>query len=69
MIIHTRLFRPGGARSLSVYRFWRDHAIGALSAGAIADTLGLVWAIKLVAVLSLISGAAVAALMRQTGNR
>jgi hypothetical protein len=32
------------ARSLSVYRFWRDlgYAIGGLSAGAFADTLGLV---------------------------
>jgi MFS family permease len=31
------------ARSLSVYRFWRDlgYAVGALSAGIIADTLGL----------------------------
>src|SRR5262249_56114423 len=31
------------ARSLSVYRFWRDlgYAIGALSAGLIADTFGL----------------------------
>jgi hypothetical protein len=30
-------------RSLSVYRFWRDlgYAVGALSAGIIADTLGL----------------------------
>jgi MFS family permease len=31
------------ARSLSVYRFWRDlgYAVGALSAGVIADTLGI----------------------------
>ena len=35
------------ARSLSVYRFWRDlgYAIGALAAGLIADLLGMVWAI------------------------
>ena len=37
------------ARSLSVYRFWRDlgYAIGALSAGIIADIFGMAWAIKL----------------------
>ena len=36
------------ARSLSVYRFWRDlgYAVGALSAGVIADTLGIAWAIS-----------------------
>jgi MFS family permease len=34
------------ARSLSVYRFWRDpgYAIGALIAGMIGDVFGLVWA-------------------------
>ena len=56
------------ARSLSVYRFWRDlgYAIGALSAGVIADTLGLSWAIRLVAALSFVSGAIIAALMSET---
>ena len=55
-------------RSLSVYRFWRDlgYAVGALSAGVIADTLGLSWAITLVAALSFVSGAVVAALMGET---
>ncbi len=50
------------ARSLSVYRFWRDlgYAVGALSAGIIADTLGLSWAIGSVGVLTFLSGAAVA---------
>src|SRR5918995_5362024 len=35
------------ARSLSVYRFWRDlgYAVGALSARIIADTLGVSWGI------------------------
>lgn len=35
------------ARALSVYRFWRDigYAIGALSAGIIADLFGFAWAI------------------------
>ncbi len=55
------------ARSLSVYRFWRDlgYAIGALCAGMLADALGLPWAIRIVAVLSFISGAVVALLMRE----
>jgi MFS family permease len=56
------------ARSLSVYRFWRDlgYAVGALSAGIIADTLGLSWAIGSVGALTFVSGAIVALLMRET---
>jgi MFS family permease len=55
------------ARSLSVYRFWRDlgYAIGALSAGLIADFFGLAWAIGSIAALTFISGAVVAILMRE----
>ena len=55
------------ARSLSVYRFWRDlgYAIGALSAGIIADTLGMSWAITIIAALSFVSGAVVAILMHE----
>jgi len=55
------------ARSLSVYRFWRDlgYAIGALSAGIIADFFGLSWAIASIAALTFISGVIVAALMRE----
>jgi MFS family permease len=55
------------ARSLSVYRFWRDlgYAIGALSAGIIADTLGLPWAIGIIAALTFASGVVVAVLMRE----
>jgi MFS family permease len=55
------------ARSLSVYCFWRDlgYAIGALSAGVIADALGLAWAIRIIAALSFLSGAVVALLMRE----
>ena len=47
------------ARSLSVYRFWRDlgYAIGALSAGIIADRFGLSWAIVAIAALTFFSGA------------
>ena len=54
------------ARSLSVYRFWRDlgYAIGALSAGLIADSFGLSAAISSIAALTLISGGVVAVFMR-----
>jgi MFS family permease len=55
------------ARSLSVYRFWRDlgYAIGALSAGIIADLFGLAWAIGTIAALTFLSGTVVAAWMRE----
>jgi MFS family permease len=55
------------ARSLSVYRFWRDlgYAIGALSAGLIADFFGFAWAIDAIAALTFCSGAIVASLMRE----
>jgi MFS family permease len=56
------------ARSLSVYRFWRDlgYAIGALLAGVIADIFGLEWAIGVVGGLTLISGIIAAIAMRET---
>jgi len=55
------------ARSLSVYRFWRDlgYAIGALSAGLIADSLSLASAINAIATLTFISGTVAGLLMRQ----
>jgi len=55
------------ARALSVYRFWRDlgYAIGALSAGIIADLLGLAWAIGAVAALTFLSGVVVALAMQR----
>ena len=55
------------ARSLSVYRFWRDlgYAIGALSAGIIADVFGLEWAIASIAVLTFLSGAITGLIMRE----
>jgi MFS family permease len=55
------------ARSLSVYRFWRDlgYAIGALSAGIIADRFGLSAAIVSIATLTFISGVVVAVVMRE----
>jgi len=55
------------ARSLSVYRFWRDlgYAIGALSAGLIADSFGLAAAINAIAALTFMSGAVAGVLIRQ----
>mgnify|MGYP000005732482 FL=1 len=55
------------ARSLSVYRFWRDlgYAIGALSAGLIADAFGFSWAIASIATLTFLSGSLVAVTMRE----
>lgn len=55
------------ARSLSVYRFWRDlgYAIGALSAGIIADRFGLSAAIGSIAALTFVSGVVVAVFMRE----
>ena len=53
------------ARSLSVYRFWRDmgYAIGALAAGIIADLFGAPWAIGTIGGLTFASGAVVALVM------
>jgi MFS family permease len=55
------------ARALSVYRFWRDlgYAIGALSAGLIADFFGLRWAIVVIAVVTFVSGAVVGFVMKE----
>jgi MFS family permease len=57
------------ARSLSVYRFWRDlgYAVGALSAGVIADAFGLYWAIGSAGILTFLSGVVVASSMREGG--
>lgn len=55
------------ARSLSVYRFWRDlgYAIGALTAGLIADRFGFAAAILAIAFLTFLSGTVVAVVMRE----
>jgi MFS family permease len=55
------------ARALSVYRFWRDlgYAIGAVSAGLIADFFGLRWAIVAVAIVTFLSGTVVGVVMRE----
>jgi len=54
------------ARSLSVYRFWRDlgYAIGALCAGIIADIFGMQWAIVAIGGITFASGAVVALVMK-----
>lgn len=54
------------ARSLSVYRFWRDlgYAIGALSSGLIADFLGFSAAIIAIAALTFLSGVIAAVMMK-----
>jgi MFS family permease len=56
------------ARSLGVYRFWRDlgYAIGALLAGVIADLIGIGWAIGVVGGLTLLSGIITAVVMVET---
>lgn len=55
------------ARSLSVYRFWRDmgYAIGALSAGIMTDLFGAAWAIGAIGGLTFASGAVVAVAMNE----
>jgi len=59
------------ARSLSVYRFWRDlgYAIGALSAGIIADCFGMAWAIAIIGAVTFLSGTIVAAVMTDRSGR
>jgi MFS family permease len=55
------------ARSLSVYRFWRDlgYAIGALSAGLIADRFGFAAAILTIGIVTFLSGVVVAIAIRE----
>lgn len=55
------------ARSLSVYRFWRDlgYAIGALAAGIMTDLFGAAAAIAVVGALTFASGAVVAIAMNE----
>lgn len=46
------------ARSLSVYRSWRDlgYAVGAAIAGVVANVLGLAWSIHVAGLLTFVSG-------------
>jgi len=59
------------ARSVGVYRLWRDggFAIGALLAGIVADLLGLTAAIYTVAAVTAASGVVVAVRMYETHPR
>jgi MFS family permease len=59
------------ARSVGVYRLWRDggFAVGALLAGVVADTLGVRTAVWTVALLTALSGLVVAARMYETRHR
>ncbi len=59
------------ARSVGVYRLWRDagFALGALVAGVVADALGIVAAIWFVAGLTGFSGLVVAVRMYETHRR
>jgi MFS family permease len=56
------------ASSVGIYRLWRDsgYAVGALLAGAVADTLGFEWALWLIAGLTAVSGFVVVFRMRET---
>jgi MFS family permease len=59
------------ARSVGVYRLWRDggFAVGALLAGIVADILGLSAAIYTVAAITAVSGLVVAVRMYETHPR
>jgi MFS family permease len=59
------------ASALGVYRLWRDsgYAAGALLAGVIADALGMTVAIASIGVLTLLSGIAAIAIMKETRTR
>ena len=56
------------ATSVGVYRFWRDlgYAVGALMAGVVAGMFGLVWAVHVAGVLTLLSGLVAWAVMSET---
>jgi MFS family permease len=56
------------ATSVGVYRFWRDlgYALGAMMAGVVAAMFGLVWAVHVAGMVTLLSGLAAWALMSET---
>ncbi len=59
------------ARSVGIYRLWRDggFAVGAVLAGVVADALGIRTAVWTVAVLTALSGVVVAVRMYETRHR
>lgn len=56
------------ASSLGVYRFWRDmgYAVGALMAGIVGNFFGLMWAVHIAGIITLISGIVVWITMEDT---
>jgi MFS family permease len=56
------------ASAVGVYRLWRDggYAVGALLSGIFADTIGIPYTMLIIAALTFISGALVAAVMYET---
>ena len=56
------------ASAVGVYRLWRDggYAVGALTAGLLADSLGIPVAVAAIGGLTLLSGIIVAAVMYET---
>jgi MFS family permease len=56
------------ASAVGVYRLWRDagYAVGALLAGILADTLGIPFAMLVIAALTVLSGIIVATVMYET---
>ncbi len=59
------------ARSVGIYRLWRDggFAVGAVLAGVVADTLGIRAAVGVVAAVTALSGLVVAVRMYETRQR
>ena len=59
------------ASAVGVYRLWRDggYAVGALTAGLLADTLGTPVAIAAIGGLTFLSGVVVAVVMYETLGR
>ena len=59
------------AKSVGVYRFWRDlgTAVGALMAGIVAATFGLVWAVHAAGLLTFLSGLVAWVFMNETLHR
>ncbi|MEK6511172.1 MFS transporter [Myroides odoratimimus] len=56
------------ASSLGVYRFWRDmgYAVGALMAGIVGNYFGLMWAVHIAGIITLLSGIVVWVRMKET---
>jgi MFS family permease len=56
------------ASSVGVYRLWRDsgYAVGAVTAGLLADSLGIVAAINGIGIVTALSGVLVLRVMRET---